>query len=170
MQDRTSAVISQARGETRRRNVSARRALTAKNGVGSFVLEEQVGFLLRAASQRNTELFSQRMVAGLTRVQFTTLAKLLQIGSCSQNELGRLVLMDRATIKDVVSRLRKRGFIRVQPDAHDRRQHVLGLTRLGERTTRRAIAIAPGITEQMLERLNAAERKQIIKLLCKIIM
>jgi DNA-binding MarR family transcriptional regulator len=139
-------------------------------GLGAFVLEDQVGFLLRAVSQRNTILFAEGMVAGLTRVQFTTIAKLLEIGSCSQNELGRLILMDRATIKGVVSRLRKRGLIQVLPDPRDRRHHALGLTNLGHKTAQRAVAVAPTITEKMLERLNSSERKQIIKLLRKIVM
>ena len=143
MRARASTVNSQTQLDTRRRDVATRRPLSAENNnFSSFVLEDQVGFLLRAVSQRNTVLFSEGMVAGLTRVQFATMAKLLEIGSCSQNELGRLVLMDRATIKGVVSRLRKRGFIQVRPDAHDRRQHVLALTELGERTARRAIAVS----------------------------
>jgi len=136
---------------------------------GHFVLEEQVGFLLRAASQRNTVLFAQMMVAGLTRVQFATMAKLYEIGHCSQNELGRLILLDRATIKGVVNRLRKRGFVRVRPDVDDRRQHVLGLTESGQKVVRRAIVVAPKITEQMLEHLNPAERKQIVALLHKLL-
>jgi MarR family transcriptional regulator, lower aerobic nicotinate degradation pathway regulator len=134
-----------------------------------FVLEDQVGYLLRAASQRNTVLFAELMGARLTRVQFATLAKLRELGSCSQNELGRLILLDRATIKGVVSRLRKRGFIRMQFDLEDRRQHVLSLTKLGQEATDRAIAIAPTITEKMLEQLNGAERKQIVRLLRKIL-
>ena len=110
------------------------------------------------------------MAAGLTRVQFATMAKLLEIGFCSQNELGRLILLDRATIKGVVSRLRKRGFIQVHADANDRRQHVLGLTKLGRTNTPCAPSLSLlRITDQMLEHLNAAERKQIVKLLRKIV-
>ena len=170
MRARASIVNLQVQVDTRRREVATRRPLPSENSkFGSFVLEDQIGFLLRAASQRNTVLFSESMVGGLTRVQFATMAKLLEIGFCSQNELGRLVLMDRATIKDVVSRLRKRGFIHVRPDAHDRRQHVLALSELGRRTARRAIAVAPSITDQMLERLTTAERKRVIKLLRKIV-
>jgi DNA-binding MarR family transcriptional regulator len=153
-----------------RRMSNARQSQPAtKSKLGSFVLEDQVGFLLRAVSQRNTVLFAKDMVAGITRVQFATMAKLLELGVCSQNELGRLILLDRATIKGVVSRLRKRGFVQMRPDANDRRQHVLGLTKLGQKTTLRAVAVAPRITDKMLERLNAAERKQIVKLLRKIV-
>jgi DNA-binding MarR family transcriptional regulator len=131
-------------------------------------LEEQVGFLLRAASQRNTVLFKKEMVYGLTRVQFAALAKLFEIGSCSQNELGRLILLDRATIKGVVSRLRTRNFIQILPYQVDRRQHVLSLTKQGHKAVERAIAVAPTITQRMLEPLNVTERCQIVKLLRKL--
>ena len=139
-----------------------------QKGHPRLVVDDQVGFLLRAASQRNTVLFAELMVAGITRVQFATLAKLFELGSCSQNELGRLILMDRATIKGVVSRLRRRGYIQVVADKRDRRQHLLSLTAFGQRITRRAIAVAPEITERMLQRLNGAERRQIVALLRKI--
>jgi hypothetical protein len=51
---------------------------------GKYVLEDQVGFLVRAVSQRNTELFAKHMIAGLTRVQFATMVKLLDVGFCCQ--------------------------------------------------------------------------------------
>ena len=40
------------------------------------------------------------------------LAKLLEVGPCSQNHLGRLIYLDAATIKGVVDRLSARGFLR----------------------------------------------------------
>jgi DNA-binding MarR family transcriptional regulator len=134
----------------------------------NYVLEEQVGFLLRAASQRNTTLFKEAMVHGLTRVQFAAMAKLLAIGSCPQNELGRLILLDRATIKGVVTRLRRRRFLQVASDRADRRQHILSLTKLGRKVVERAIEVAPSITEKMLQPLNSQERTQILHLLRKI--
>ena len=140
-----------------------------KRKPGKYVLEDQVGFLVRAVSQRNTELFAKHMVAGLTRVQFTTMAKLLDVGFCSQNELGRLILLDRATIRGVVSRLRERGYVQMWADANDRRQHVLRLTKLGKKITQRAVDISPMISNKMLANLNARGRKQIVTLLQKII-
>ena len=160
---------SGARTKQRGAVISRKSQSNDESKLGAFILEDQIGFLVRAVSQRNTELFSKYMVAGLTRVQFATMAKLLNVGYCSQNELGRLILLDRATIKGVVSRLRKRGFIRMRADPHDRRQHMLGLTQLGQTTTQRAVAAAPGITDKMLARLSASERRQIVKLLRKII-
>src|SRR5215813_5220824 len=80
-------------------------------GAAGYVLDEQVGFLLRIATQRHTSLFMSRMVEGLTQTQFAALAKLLEVGPCSQNHLGRLIYLDAATIKGVVDRLRARGLV-----------------------------------------------------------
>jgi DNA-binding MarR family transcriptional regulator len=51
----------------------------------------------------------------------------------------------------------------------DRRQHILALTKLGKKITRRAITISPMITNEMLGDLTSPERKQIVLLLQKII-
>ena len=69
------------------------------------MLDEQVGFLMRVAMQRHTSIFMSRMIEGLTQTQFAALAKLYEVGPCSQNHLGRLIYLDAATIKGVVDRL-----------------------------------------------------------------
>ena len=83
------------------------------------MLDEQVGFLLRVAMQRHTSIFMSQMIDGLTQTQFAALAKLLEVGPCSQNQLGRLIYLDAATIKGVVDRLKLRGFVTSQDDPQD---------------------------------------------------
>src|ERR1700754_4901329 len=78
-----------------------------------YVLNDQIGFLLRVAMQRHTAIFMSRMIEGLTQTQFAALAKLFEVGPCSQNHLGRLIYLDAATIKGVVDRLSVRGFVTV---------------------------------------------------------
>src|ERR1035441_5001577 len=68
-------------------------------GHGRYVLDDQVGFMLRVALQRHTSIFTTRMIEGLTQTQFAALAKLAEVGPCSQNHLGRLIYLDAATIK-----------------------------------------------------------------------
>ncbi len=65
---------------------------------------------MRVAMQRHTSIFMSRMIEGLTQTQFAALAKLYEVGPCSQNHLGRLIYLDAATIKGVVDRLGVRGF------------------------------------------------------------
>ena len=77
----------------------------AKNrAADQYSLKAQVGFNLRRANQRHVAIFA-RHVDGLTPTQFAALAKLHELGSLSQNKLGRLTAMDSATIKGVVERL-----------------------------------------------------------------
>ena len=78
---------------------------------GRYVLDEQIGFLLRVAMQRHTSIFMSKMIEGLTQTQFAALSKLYEVGPCSQNHLGRLIYLDAATIKGVVDRLGVRGFV-----------------------------------------------------------
>src|SRR5204862_4434427 len=87
-----------------------------------YVMEDQVGFLMRVAMQRHTAIFMSLMVHDLTQTQFAALAKLVEVGSCSQNHLGRLIYLDATTIKGVVERLRTRGLVRIEINPKDRRR------------------------------------------------
>jgi hypothetical protein len=49
---------------------------------GRYVLDEQVGFLMRIAMQRHTSIFTSRMIEALTQTQFAALAKLSEVGPC----------------------------------------------------------------------------------------
>src|SRR6185312_15846978 len=68
-----------------------------------YVLEEQIGFVLRRAHQRHVAIFAESMAElGLTPTQFSALAKIRDEGPVSQNRLGRLTSMDPANILGVV--------------------------------------------------------------------
>ena len=51
---------------------------------GPYVLDEQVGFVLRQAQQRHTTIFAAEMIEDLTPTQWAALAKLRELGDCSQ--------------------------------------------------------------------------------------
>jgi len=133
-----------------------------------YVLDEQVGFLLRVAMQRHTSIFMSQMTARLTQTQFAALAKLLEVGPCSQNHLGRLIYLDAATIKGVVDRLKLRKFITTQADPDDRRRRAIALTEQGRAATRQAIETAGNITATTLMPLSAEEQRTIGRLLKKL--
>ncbi len=133
-----------------------------------YRLDEQIGFLLRQASQRHATIFSDTMPADLTAMQFAAMAKLAEAGECSQNRLGRQVSMDAATIKGVIDRLTKRGLVKVSPDPVDRRRLNVALTETGAETIASVIDAARSITESTLEPLSQQERTTMLKLLRKI--
>ncbi len=130
-----------------------------------YILEENVGFVLRQVTQRHLVIFSERMSDELTPTQFSALNKLLEAGPCSQGKLGRLTAMDRATIKGVIDRLTRRGLTTTEPDPDDARLLVVSLTELGREVALRAIPLAQGITEATLEPLNLEERARLLALL-----
>src|ERR1700745_3045722 len=127
-----------------------------------YVLNEQVGFLLRVAMQRHTTIFTARMIEELTQTQFAALAKLLEAGPCSQNHLGRLIYLDAATIQGVVDRLRAGGVVAAAGDALDRRRRAVTLTPAGRRTTEAAIVVAAQITAQTLAPLPPQEQRAVV--------
>ncbi len=135
----------------------------------SFRLDEQIGFLLRRATQRHASVFSDLMIEGLTPTQFAALAKLYECGPLSQNHLGRLTAMDVATIKGVVGRLLKRGYVKVAKDLADRRRSKISLTNEGERVAAEGEFAGIEITDATLSRLSRGERDTLVSLLRKIV-
>ena len=136
---------------------------------GRYVIEDQVGFLMRVAMQRHTSIFTSRMVGDLTQTQFAALARLADVGTCSQNHLGRLIYLDAATIKGVVDRLRIRKLVTLNGDPTDRRRSMIALTRAGRRVAEKAVAVAHRITAETLIPLKRTEQKQVVRLLKKLI-
>jgi len=133
-----------------------------------YRLDEQVGFLMRIAMQRHTSIFTANMIEGLTQTQFAALAKLYETGPSSQNQLGRLIYLDAATIKGVVDRLSARGFVTALSDPTDRRRRAVTLTDEGRRVTEAALKVAGAITAQTLTPLTATEQRTIASLLKKL--
>jgi MarR family transcriptional regulator, lower aerobic nicotinate degradation pathway regulator len=82
----------------------------------SYVLDDQIGFILRQVSQRHAVIFARDIGADLTPTQWAALSKLVEVGPCSQNQLGRLTAMDVATIKGVIDRLTARGLTETSAD------------------------------------------------------
>lgn len=139
----------------------------AEPETSAYVLDDQVGFLLRQVSQRHAVIFAERMLDGLTPTQWATLAKLSEKGPLSQNLLGRLTAMDAATVKGVVDRLNARGFVVGEPDPADARRLLIALTPEGRDLVARAEPAARAITEETLAPLTVSERRTILRLLAK---
>lgn len=136
--------------------------------LGRYVLDEQVGFLLRVAMQRHTSILTSRMIESLTQTQFAALAKLHEVGPCSQNQLGRLIYLDAATIKGVVDRLGVRGFVTALGDPTDRRRRAVALTERGRQVTEAAMVVAAEITAATLAPLTVDEQQLVTRVLKKL--
>jgi len=131
-----------------------------------YVLEDQVGHLLRRAHQRHTAIFQENIGdAQLTPLQFAALVKLSDVEIVSQNQLGRLTAMDAATMQGVIRRLLSRGLIERRPDPDDRRRLQLRLTDQGRSLVERCAQAGLTITGLTLDPLSASERRIFLELL-----
>jgi DNA-binding MarR family transcriptional regulator len=144
-------------------------AKTSSTALAGYVVEDQVGFLMRRANQRHAAIFQDAMSAAeLTPTQFTALVKVVELGQVTQNHLGRLAAMDPATIQGVVRRLIDRGLLTRTADPLDRRTIVLAPTPAGAALAAEAVLAARRITEATLDPLTQDERQTLVSLLRKL--
>ncbi len=133
-----------------------------------YLLESQIGFVLRQASQRHAAIFAASIGDDLTPTQWAVLAKLAEAGPLSQNRLGRSTAMDAATIKGVVDRLAKRGLVAIDHDPDDARRLVVSLSPAGRSLVAGLLPNARRITAETLAPLSPAEADTLLALLAKL--
>jgi DNA-binding MarR family transcriptional regulator len=133
-----------------------------------YRLDEQVGYLLRLASQRHSMIFFQQISENLTPTQFSTLIRISEGGDLSQNHLGRLASMDVATVKGVVDRLKAKELIQSRADKGDKRRSLISLSAKGRELIDALKEDGARISENTLAPLRNSERKTLINLLLKI--
>jgi DNA-binding MarR family transcriptional regulator len=146
-----------------------RKAAAAVGAGLDYVLDEQIGFLMRRAQQRHIAIF-QRIMGddGPTPTQFAALAKLSQGEEISQNLLGRMTAMDPATIKGVIARLEERGLVERLPDPGDQRRVLVRLSQTGRETMPSLIEKAKAITAATLSPLSREEAERLLGLLARL--
>jgi DNA-binding MarR family transcriptional regulator len=134
-----------------------------------YRVERQIGYLLRRAHQRASAIFQEQIGdPNITPTQFSSLVKLHEEGELSQNHLGRLVGMDKATTQGVIRRLKVRNLVAARSDPGDARRTRLRLTGEGERLVQRLMSAGPRVTNETLKPLSPDEQCQLINLLARI--
>lgn len=89
-------------------------------------------YLIRRAHQVATAAFTHACAdLDLTSSQYAALFALRQHASVGQNELGRLISLDRSTTSVVVRSLRERQLVQAHADESDRRKSFLEITDAG---------------------------------------
>src|SRR3954462_5428359 len=153
-------------GKAVAKNVSPKRSV--KPSKPAYILDEQIGFILRQVWQRHATIFAREIGTNLTPTQWAALSKLTETGPCSQNQLGRLTAMDVATIKGVIDRLTARGLTETSADPEDGRRLLVSLTRAGQQLAEKVAPNALAITRETLAPLDARERETLVGLLSKL--
>ena len=132
-----------------------------------YILDHQVGYVLRRVTQRHLAIFSD-LIPHVTTTQFAVLARLDELGPQSQNLLGRASAMDAATIKGVVDRLARQGLVVTAADPDDRRRLTVALTPEGTLLFKTTQAMALTVSDHTLKPLTPEEQVILLALLARL--
>jgi DNA-binding MarR family transcriptional regulator len=132
-----------------------------------YRLDDQIGYVLRRVTQRHLAIFAAA-IPEVTTTQFAVLARLVETGPVSQNQLGRAAAMDAATIKGVVDRLARLGLVQTAADPADRRRLTVALTPAGEDLFAGQVQTALQVSKDTLAPLTADEQRLVMKLLARL--
>jgi DNA-binding MarR family transcriptional regulator len=132
-----------------------------------YRLDDQIGYVLRRVTQRHLAIFAAA-IPEVTTTQFAVLARLAETGPLSQNQLGRAVAMDAATIKGVVDRLARLSLVATTADREDRRRLTVALTEAGARLYEARVATALTVSQETLAPLSGEEQVALMALLSRL--
>jgi DNA-binding MarR family transcriptional regulator len=136
----------------------------------SFDFEHAPGHLIRRAHQLAVAIFMEETGAfDVTPVQFAILNALIDDPGEDQVTLAGKVAFDAATFGSVIARLEAKGWVRREPDEHDRRRKRLWITSAGEDAARAMKRAVAKVQARILGPLDAAERDQLVRLLGKLV-
>ncbi|WP_431282843.1 MarR family winged helix-turn-helix transcriptional regulator [Humitalea sp. 24SJ18S-53] len=128
------------------------------------------GFLIRRLNQIHYAIFYEECAEfDITPVQYGILTTLSLNPGADQNSIAHDVGIDRTNVADVLSRLTRRGLVRRQRGAEDKRTFVTWLTPDGERLTKAMLGAMRRAQERLLNPLDGAEREQFLATLLRLI-
>lgn len=126
-------------------------------------------FLFRRAHQLAAATFSESCRhLDITPSQYAVLFMLREVRDASQNELGRMVALDRSTTSVVLRSLRERGLVQEHADAADLRKKRLQLTDVGRLLLGEAERLCAGPSRQLLNMLGQEKAAQLLDLLVEL--
>lgn len=133
-------------------------------------LARRLGFMLVRASAGMARLGAQTLAPlGIDGRHYGVLAVLSELGSVSQQTLADVLVVDRSTMVALVDELEREGHVRRGRDPADRRAYAIELTESGAKLQREAAELLEGCERHFLERLSAAERRQLLDLLGRLV-
>jgi DNA-binding MarR family transcriptional regulator len=116
-------------------------------------------FLLAKAYQKAHGRFKEMLKPyGLTNLQHLVLEGLWYASGQTAAELGKMLVMDKATLSGVLDRMSDAGWIEKRPDAIDRRVVRLFPTRRADEHKPELIELRQQANAELLERFSVEEQ------------
>jgi len=117
--------------------------------------------LMRAAESITARVHKHLSSVGLTVSQFGVLEVIFHLGPLSQRDLGRKILRSSGNITMVIDNLEKRGLVRRERDASDRRMFIVHLTDEGQKLIEKIFPSHAALITRELSVLKAADQKAL---------
>jgi MarR family 2-MHQ and catechol resistance regulon transcriptional repressor len=127
-------------------------------------------WLLLWKATKAMEAHAQRSLQGLGMCQsdFAVLEALLHKGSLPVNVIGKKVLLTSGSMTAAVDRLERRGLVRRQDDAQDRRARIVHLTPAGKKLIQKLFAEHERDMERPVSHLTNREIESLVAALRKL--
>jgi DNA-binding MarR family transcriptional regulator len=130
------------------------------------VLDEHLGYFLRRIQVWVFQDFLRTLASlDIRPAQYSVLAVIEANPGLSQSDLADVLGIERARLARMLDRLEKRQLAERRLSPRDRRSHALYLTREGQKTLKRTMALAARHEEHLSEKLGAEKRRLMIDLL-----
>ena len=132
-------------------------------------LSRNFGFLVNDVARLLRTVYDRRVKRlGLTRSQWWVLNHLFRTPGATQSELAAILEVERPTLGRLLDRLERKGWIRREDDARDRRAWRVYLTPAAEPAMRELRKHAAELRRDALSGLSAAERERFVDTLTAI--
>ena len=135
-------------------------------------IRDRATWLIGRNYARARSLLSEGFVesgSGLRSYHYRLLAAIEEWGPASQADLGRSTSVDRSDVVAVVGELEKRGLVERSVDPTNRTRNIVAITKAGRTQLRRLDRVIDEIQERLLAPLSQPERRQLMKLLRKLV-
>jgi DNA-binding MarR family transcriptional regulator len=134
-----------------------------ERGITLGVLDDHLGYLIRRFQVWVFQDFIKQLASiDIRPAQFSVLAVIAANPGLSQSDLSDTLGIERARLVRMLDLLEKRGLTRRLPSQRDRRSHALQLTPEGQKTLKRAKALAEAHEARLTKKLGAAPREAMI--------
>jgi DNA-binding MarR family transcriptional regulator len=126
-------------------------------------LSRNFGYLVNDVARLMRTVYDRRVRSlGLTRSQWWVLNHLFRNPGAKQTELAAILEIERPTLGRLLDRLERKGWVRREPDAHDRRAWRVHLTPAAEPAMRKLRKQAFELRRDALKGVSAAEREHFV--------
>jgi DNA-binding MarR family transcriptional regulator len=131
---------------------------------------ERVGQLLFVAAQAAQALAVERLEPlGLSPRGWGVLSTLVESGPLTQIDLATVLSIDRTAMVYLLDELEAQGLVDRVRNPSDRRSYLIHLTSRGRQKQAAAAEELAGQTETLLAPLDAAERRELVDLLGRVV-